>query len=152
MTNISKKQSKPLRWTIELACYEFGINSRTLSTRLRLAGITPGKDGMYSTKEIDAAKNGDIQGERLRKEKGLADKLEIQNRKELGELIEVDVVDEMWEVNDLNLKEQLIRLPTVFESRHHAGMETTECRTILDSLVDEVCKEISKEKPKRKRG
>ena len=45
--------------------------------------------------QISAALNGDIDGERLRKTKGEADKLELENRRRKGELIEVDRVIEL---------------------------------------------------------
>jgi hypothetical protein len=46
---------EPLRWTIERAAMEFGLDRKTLSKRIVASSITPGDDGHFSTSEICAA-------------------------------------------------------------------------------------------------
>jgi phage terminase Nu1 subunit (DNA packaging protein) len=140
----SHKGVQSSRWSLEKASSEFGTDRKTITKRIRQNGIQPAEDGTFSTKQICAAIFGDIHGERLRKTRAEADKIEMDNERERGLVIDVGDVDSMWEVNDLNLKEKFIRIPEVFESRYHVGMEAPECRGILDALVDEVCQEISK--------
>lgn len=67
-----------LKWALETAAYEFDINSRTLSKRLRQSAIEPAfDDDRYSTAQICAAVFGDYQGQRLRKLKAEAESAEM---------------------------------------------------------------------------
>lgn len=81
---------KSIRWTIENAAAEFGINPRTLSARLKQSGTVPGDDERYSTKEIAAAVFGDLERERIRKTSAEADEIEKRNRERDGELVDVN--------------------------------------------------------------
>lgn len=83
------KTTKPIRWGVELAASEFGINPRTVSSRIKTTGIIPGDDGKFSTKQIAAAVFGDIDGERLRETRAKADGLELENQRKRGEVIYV---------------------------------------------------------------
>lgn len=84
-----------MAWTAEYACTEFGINPRTLRARLTQGGHAPDENGKWTTRQICAAVFGDIAGEKLRKVKQEADKLEMENRQTSGELIEVPAVIEV---------------------------------------------------------
>lgn len=81
-----------IRWTIELAASEFGLDRRTLTSRIRQLGLEPGKDRKFSTRDIAAAVFGDYDAERIRKTKEEADKLALANARERGELCEVSRV------------------------------------------------------------
>lgn len=83
---------KLIRWGVETAATEFGINPRTLSSRIRTAGLEAGKDGKFSTAQIASAVYGDIDGEKLRLTKEQADKLAIENAESRGTLISVEVL------------------------------------------------------------
>jgi len=74
---------------MEQAASEFGINPRTLSARLRQAGIQPGEDRCFSTAQICAAVFGNMDGEKLRLVREQADKVEIENRVSRKQLIDV---------------------------------------------------------------
>jgi hypothetical protein len=45
----------PIRWSLHKAEIEFGRSVQRIKTGLRAAGISPGKDGKYSTREITTA-------------------------------------------------------------------------------------------------
>ena len=83
------KRQKPSRWTITHAASEWDIHASTLSKRIKTAGIAAGKDGMFSTKQIDAAKNGDLPAEKLRLTREQADKLALENAEKRGHLIDL---------------------------------------------------------------
>lgn len=87
MPNSEKRAFKPIRWTLEAAASEFGINPRTLSARARAAELIPGQDSRFSTKEICRAVFGDIAGEKLRLVKEQADKTALENSQTRGELV-----------------------------------------------------------------
>ena len=86
------KSIKSVRWNIESAAREFGINPRTLSARIRKEGLLPGKDKLFSTADICRAVFGDMEVERLRKTREEADKLALENDKTRGALVEADKV------------------------------------------------------------
>jgi hypothetical protein len=81
-----------LRWTITQAASEFPVAHNTLADRIRKGGFEPGEDGKWSTAQICAAIFGDLRGEQTRETKARADKLEIQNLKTLGLVLDKDVV------------------------------------------------------------
>lgn len=89
------RKDETIRWTKQKAATEFGLDSKTLTTRLRAEGIEADKDGRFSTQQICAAVFGDMYGQRLRLTREQADKLSIENsasRRELvpaGEVLEV---------------------------------------------------------------
>jgi hypothetical protein len=45
----------PIRWSLHKAEIEFGRSVQRIKTGLRAAGISPGADGKYSTREIATA-------------------------------------------------------------------------------------------------
>lgn len=88
---------KRLDWTIERACYEFGINPRTLSGRLKQAGTDPDAAGHFTTKQIVQAIYNDLESERIRETRSKADLNEQEFRKRQGLLVDVDEFSREWE-------------------------------------------------------
>ena len=149
-----KKKLELLRWNLERASVEFSLNPRTLSQRIHRAAIKPDKDGKFSTAQICAAVFGDIQGQRLRKTTAEADKIELDNARERGEVVELAQTLNAWEVAILNAKERFIRIPTKLTARYVVGMPQVEFTKLLEAEIDETCAELSSsakpDKPKRK--
>src|SRR4030095_15061651 len=81
-----------MRWTVAAASSEFPIGHQALADRLRKSGQIPGSDKKWSTAQICTAIFGDLRGEQTRETKARADKLEIQNLKTLGLVVDKDVV------------------------------------------------------------
>lgn len=75
---------------MEAASAEFAVNPRTLSARLTQSGISPAKDGKFSTKEIARAIFGDLEIERTRLVRAEAIAQERDNRKTDEKLIDLD--------------------------------------------------------------
>lgn len=82
-----RKQTSGIRWTVNSAESEFGLNRRTINKRLRQSDIQPGDDGKFSTAQICSAVFGDIDSERLRLTKEQADKIAIDNAASRSELV-----------------------------------------------------------------
>jgi hypothetical protein len=87
---------KVIRWTAYEAACEFDIHRDTLSRRLKQAGIEPGEDGKWSTKQIAAAVFGDIDSEKLRVERHRANLLELEENERRRMLIPAHSVSETW--------------------------------------------------------
>lgn len=67
----------PLRWTIERASHEFKIAPATL--RKILQGTEPDQGGCYPTEQICRCLFGDLQSEKIRKERELTKKYQLEN-------------------------------------------------------------------------
>src|SRR5262245_37565021 len=72
-------KKKPIRWSIQQASIEFGTSPPTLGRALAQAGIQPAADGTYSTKEICQGLFGSMHLEKIRTQRALAEKLEMEN-------------------------------------------------------------------------
>lgn len=81
---------KPLEWTVEAACRELGVSRGAFSSRVATSGVKPDAKGRFTTAQIFSIMHGDIDSEKLRKVRGEADKLELDNRRTRGELISVE--------------------------------------------------------------
>jgi hypothetical protein len=98
-------KAKSIRWTLENAGSEFGCDSKTLASRIKRAGITAGKDGMFSTRDIAAAVFGDIESEKLRETRHRANLLEIEEQEKRRESIPAAQVLELWSATVIALKQ-----------------------------------------------
>ena len=78
-----------IRWTLEMAGREFGIDRKTVAGRIRQSGALPGADGKFTTKDIASALFGDLEFEKIRKCKAEADQIEMEMAKSRLEFIEV---------------------------------------------------------------
>ena len=87
-----RNRAAGLRWNIETAAREFGVNPRTVSGRVHTAGVLPGEDGLYSTADIASAIFGDIAGERLRLTRESADKVALDNARTRRTHVETEAV------------------------------------------------------------
>lgn len=80
-------EHQPIRWTIEQASNEFGLDRQTLSKRITTSGILSGPDKRFSTSDICAAVFGDIESERLREKRHQANLLEMEEEERRGMLL-----------------------------------------------------------------
>lgn len=87
----SGRKLEPIRWTIERAGAEFATNPRTISSRLKGAGVEPGADGKFSTLQICSAVFSDYEQERTRLTKAQADQAELDLARARNEVLPVDV-------------------------------------------------------------
>ena len=85
-----KKPTPLIEWTLRRAAVEFGLESKTIASRLADAGIQPNKKGRYTTRQICAALYGD---ERAEKQRLLAEQIKhaaLKNAKQEGSLIALE--------------------------------------------------------------
>jgi len=68
-----------LRWSVERAGIKFGLTSQTLRRSLAKTSATPNADGLFTTQEIIAALFGELHLEKIRTQRALARKLELEN-------------------------------------------------------------------------
>ena len=88
--------SKPLRWTVEAASREFKLAANTLRKILNQGGAEPDQGGCFSTQQICECLYGDLKAERLRKERELTKRYQLEN-----EITEATVVNRSELANGL---------------------------------------------------
>ena|SRR5271166_5171463 len=88
---------KPIRWTINQASMEFGVERKTLTSKLRGLEAQPADDGRYSTLQIDAAIHGDSDAEKLRLLQEQFRKLKLENDRKSGEQVDKEMVFKAYE-------------------------------------------------------
>jgi hypothetical protein len=85
------KAPRQIRWNIEVAAREFGINPRTLSANLVKADQQPGEDGMFSTPQVCSAVFSDYEQENTRLRKAQADQAELDLSVARKEVVPVEI-------------------------------------------------------------
>ena len=85
-----------LRWTLSMAASEFEVDRRTITTRVKAAGILPGEDGKFSSAQINKAIHGDLAGEKLRKLRAEADLAEMERDTLAKNSIPMALIDSMF--------------------------------------------------------
>jgi hypothetical protein len=85
-----------VRWTVNLAASEFGLDRRTVATRLKAAATVPASDGTFSTGQVAAAIYGDLAGEKLRKLRAEANIAVMKDLQLRGSLVPADMAESLW--------------------------------------------------------
>src|SRR4051812_24982663 len=89
------RPSKAVRWTVEHAATEFGLDRRTLAKRLRDESIEPGGDGKFSTRDICDALFG--MNPRDMKDRQHAELLRVQTENAKKERMPLVLVLAVWD-------------------------------------------------------
>lgn len=99
--------------SISQAANELGVSRETVRRGLNRNGIKTGEPGQtYALREIFNAVSGDFRFERTRREKAAADKLELENTRERGELVNIPEMERLlWQTIYLPLRNELETLP-----------------------------------------
>jgi hypothetical protein len=97
-----------IRWTIEAAAREFGLDKETLTKRIVAGGVLAGADKMFSTRDICSAVFGDIEGEKLRTERHRANLLEMDEQERKGALLKKSEVYDQIDKLGIELKANIM--------------------------------------------
>jgi hypothetical protein len=84
----SNAPAQALRWSIERASAEFRVAQNTLRKILNQGGCEPDAGGCYTTQQICQCLYGDLQAEKLRKERELTKKYALENQITEGNLLD----------------------------------------------------------------
>jgi hypothetical protein len=131
-----KTPHAPFRWTITQAVIELKITANKVKTGLRCLGISPGKDGRFSSKEIFDALNNLTPLERKAKEAVLQSKIDEAEYKRLlrkeaeDRLVDVDVA--ACRVRDLMI--------TFVSTIRHCTLSEQEKRFMIERVRNVVLK------------
>jgi hypothetical protein len=78
-TKSNVPQHEPLRWNLRKAAVELGTTPDTLKKSLNRVAASPDPDGLYSTGQLIQALYGELHVEKVRTQRALARKLELEN-------------------------------------------------------------------------
>ncbi len=101
------RSRKTIELTIEEAAAEFGIDRRTLQTRLTQAGCKPNENNKHTIIQCHRAIFGDIDGEKLRETRHRANLLELQEATLRRESIPAENVQREWSAVIIAIRQAL---------------------------------------------
>jgi hypothetical protein len=78
-TKSNVPQHAPLRWNVEKAAREFGVNNSTLKRRLNEVSASPDKDGLYTTEQLVEALFGSMHVEKLKTQREITARYALEN-------------------------------------------------------------------------
>ncbi len=102
---------KPIRWTIERAAVEFGIDRGTLSGRIHNRGILPADDGKFSTRDICIAVFTDGKAARDKLATAQQENFNLRNKKLAGELVDPKQCQQLWDACVISLRQKIANTP-----------------------------------------
>ncbi len=111
------KTIKIVRWTVGQASQEFGRDPKTITSKLKSAGLVPGADGMFSTHDICRALFSDYESEKTRLTKEQADLAELKKLQMSKELCPVRLVDHAWTRAIVDLRQKILNLDYISQQQ-----------------------------------
>lgn len=130
---------KQIRWTVEQAGSEFGIDRKTLTKHIKEKGVLPGDDGKFSTSDICVAIFSNLkleQTEKTREEKLRLIRERLRDEKQLLPAAEVRLA---FEKTALAVKTEIL------SSMHLLPDEKDSILKSLQASVESVFVELSNE-------
>lgn len=97
-----------IRWTLIRAASEFGVDRKTMTDRLKSAGIEAGKDDCFSTADICRAIFSDLEAEKIRDTRAAAKLKEIAIEDKLRNSIPVALVEKVWSATIIDLRQKIL--------------------------------------------
>ena len=80
-TKSNLPQDVPLKWNVEKAAAEFGLNNMTLRKALNKTSAAPDQDGLYTTRQIaGAVSGGAFYEEKLRTQRQITERYTLENQ------------------------------------------------------------------------
>jgi phage terminase Nu1 subunit (DNA packaging protein) len=98
---------KPIRWTIEHAASEWGVDRKTLAKYIRVSGVVQGSDGKFTTRDIDRAINSDGEAARAALAISQKENFDLRNKKLSGELVDPRQCQQLWDAAMIALRTKI---------------------------------------------
>lgn len=110
-------QLKQIRWTLEVAATEFEISRATLSSRIKNAGILPGADKKFSTRDIRRAVYTDGETARAELANSQRELIDLKKMKLAGELVYASQCQQLWDSVVIGLRQKISDSPLPEETK-----------------------------------
>lgn len=128
---------KSLRWSLTLACSEFGISPKALAQRVRTSGVEPGKDKKYSTADISKAIFGGANYERMLLTREQREFVAVKKNIALHKYIPLDIAERLWSnvIHDLNRKISYASIPDEVKQTLAEDLKATTADEYLSAIL-----------------
>jgi phage terminase Nu1 subunit (DNA packaging protein) len=103
----STHSHKSIRWTLEKAAVEFGIDRKTLAKKITTKGVMAGEDGKFSTREISTAIFSDGEAARASLAISQRENFDLRNKKLAGELVDAKQCQLLWDSVIIALRQKI---------------------------------------------
>lgn len=116
---------------------EFGMDSRTIGKKIKIAGLLPGDDGKYSSKDLVKIIMGDHEREKLLKTTAERKLLDLELGEQEERLCETDLVRQFCEAIASSWR-QIIRgfsIPDTDKDQMLQQLREHDIDAILDKLI-----------------
>lgn len=134
------KRQKQIELSLNCAAQAFNVQRRTLERRLLASGI-PVK-ARYTLQDIAKAMTGDYIAARTRVAQATATRIETENRRRSGELVEAEKVAS-WAGKLAERQKAILRQRLENEMpMAMAGVDPGSGRVIAKRIVDEICDDM----------
>jgi phage terminase Nu1 subunit (DNA packaging protein) len=112
-----------MKWTIQKAATEFGVDPKTIRSGLARneVAVKKGRGSSYTTRQITAAIFGDLKGERIRETRARADLLELKRKEREGVLVPMDVARKVLADVLLPVRTELLAASSTLAGRANPG-------------------------------
>lgn len=129
---------KPIRWTVDQAASEFGLDRKTLAKRMKSTGVVPGKDSKFSTADICRAVFTDGEAARAALAVSQKEHYDLKNGKLSDRFADAELFQQISDGMVLILRQKISEAPIPEETK------ISILKEIQNIDVDEVVKENSK--------
>lgn len=112
-----------MKWTIQRAATEFGVDAKTIRSGLARneVAVKKGRGSSYTTRQITAAIFGDLKGERIRETRARADLLELKRKEREAQLVPMDVARKVLADVLTPLRTELLAMSATVAVRTNPG-------------------------------
>lgn len=97
-----------IRWTLGDAANNFDIDRGTLSKRMKVKGILPGADGLFSTMQICDAKYSNAEDARTELYQEQAELTKVKKMKLSGVLVYAEQVEKLWSAAIIDIRQKIL--------------------------------------------
>ena len=125
-----------MKWTIQKAAIEFGVDSKTIRSGLARndVEVKKGRGSSYTTRQITAAIFGDLKGERIRETRARADLLELKRKERAAVLVPMDLARKVVSDVLVPIRTELLASSATLAVRANPGDPELARRVIHDHL------------------
>jgi hypothetical protein len=106
-----------VKWSINAAAIEFGVDRRTLAKGLRDLDVEITPKAKYHSRDIVRALYGDLDYERTRNERAAANLRELEYKEKQHELVPMSEVQSLYTQAMLPWRQALLAMPSELASR-----------------------------------
>jgi phage terminase Nu1 subunit (DNA packaging protein) len=133
------KHQQTIRWRINNAASEFGIDDETLSKRLKAMGVQAAEDGTFATIEVARAAFGDLERAKVKLTEAQAARQEVALTRERNEVLPVEVILAFMQNMGFAIRRVILTspLPVADQDEILSQLQAIDREELLKSVMEE---------------